>query len=77
MDRAWKKISPWFHIIALIFTAGMAWGGVTAHGEKIAKLEMDQEELARIVIDLRISNARIEQGVKDIKSALNIKHREE
>jgi len=72
MQEIWRKISPYFHVAALIFTAGVAWAGVASQSERIDKLESKQEQDRQIVVDMRISIARVEEGVKDIKRALRI-----
>ncbi len=80
MEQLWKKISPFIHILTIAFAAGTAWAGISAykdieqHAYKIKDLEYSQREMQNVVIDLRISNARIEEGLKDIKRALNIKN---
>lgn len=64
-------------IITVIFALGMSWATLSAHGEKIIHLENGQESLESLVTDLRLSNARIEQNIKDIKRGLNIKDGED
>lgn len=64
-------------IITVIFALGVSWATLSAHGEKITNLESGQESLASLVTDLRLSNARIEQNIKDIKQGLHIKDGED
>lgn len=88
MGKWYRSRIPEIHLLELaviLVTAGVTWGilssTVTAHGETLAqysnkfdKIEIEQKQLSTAIASQAISNARIEQKVDDIRTALNIKH---
>ncbi|QEL18703.1 hypothetical protein [Limnoglobus roseus] len=66
VQRVWRKISPFFHLIALLismaFTAGIVSANISGYEGRIAKLEGDSNSVRMTVV-------RIEQKVDDLHDA--------
>lgn len=76
MDEFFKKCSPYLHVFVLVFSAGVAWAGVSANADQLEKLEERQARLEAAFIELRITHARIDESLKEIKRALRIKEQD-
>lgn len=66
ITRVWHKYSPFFHIAGLIFLAGTGWASVTSQSGRIDKLEIHGDKLSGDIVDLKTSNARIEQKIDSL-----------
>lgn len=92
MRKMFRNWSFWIHICQVALTIGIIYGTtittLDAHGKQIATIRADAQEKERErsqsmdkirddITSVRIDVAAIRQSVHDIKSALNIKHRDD
>ena len=72
IQKIWKQISPFFHVIAffasIVFTAGIVSANVTGYDDRITALEKDNQQL-------KIVMARIDQRLTDIAEYLHVPHK--
>lgn len=61
--RLWAKYAWLFHLLGVVFLAGVAWAGVNAQGARIDKLELDYKDVPAVL-------ARIEQKVDDMHDGI-------
>lgn len=61
--RAWAKYAWMFHLVSVVFLAGVAWAGVSAQAVRIDKLELEAK-------DVPATLARIEQKVDDMHDTI-------
>lgn len=66
--KVWAKYAWLFHLLGVVFLAGVAWAGVAAQTVRIDKLESDYH-------DVPASLARIEQKVDDVRDQISSKRR--
>lgn len=61
--RVWAKWAWLFHLLGIMFLAGVAWAGVSAQGGRIDKLEQETKDVPSTL-------ARIEQKVDDLHETI-------
>lgn len=59
--KLWAKYAWLFHLLGVVFLAGVAWAGVSEQGARIDKLELNYK-------DVPAALARIEQKIDDIRT---------
>lgn len=57
--RLWAKYAWLFHLVGVVFLAGVAWAGVSSQSVRIDKLEIETK-------DIPATLARVEQKVDDL-----------
>lgn len=70
MNKIWNKWSWLFHILSIVFLAGVAWAGVEAQSSRIDKLEIKSEAQSNDISTIKQDTATIKESLRWIERAL-------
>lgn len=70
MNKIWNKWSWLFHVVSVVFLAGVAWAGVEAQSVRIDKLERKSEVATSDIYSIKQDTAIIKESLRWIEQTL-------